>query len=243
MTHDEERLERYREWRRAEQRDRAARRRRVLGYAAAPALCVLAVGLAAWMGRTSSQPATTAAVIAPPPPLATPPPASEVAPLPATESSPIVELPDRPKPGLPWPEPPARTRALAAQPPAPAERDTDAADLSAFVAPLPVSPPVSAPAEAPREVARETPAEAPREVARETPAEAPREVAGAEVAPGPPPPAAAPSGGAVAVAPPTVRQRVSTWANGEVQEFRDGVKREVNEFRSGYAKVRGFFKR
>lgn len=54
---------------------------------------------------------------------------------------------------------------------------------------------------------------------------------------------AAPSGGAVAVAPPTVRERVTSWAKGEVEEFRDGVKREVDEFRSEYEKIRGFFKR
>jgi hypothetical protein len=36
---------------------------------------------------------------------------------------------------------------------------------------------------------------------------------------------------------------VTTWAKGEVQEFRDGVKREVTQFRSGYERVRDFFKR
>ena len=50
-----------------------------------------------------------------------------------------------------------------------------------------------------------------------------------------------PSG--AAVAPPTVRERVTHWAKGEVQEFRDGVKREVRAFRSGYEKVRDFFRR
>jgi len=28
------------------------------------------------------------------------------------------------------------------------------------------------------------------------------------------------------------------WLKGEVQEFRDGVKREVGEFRAGFVKVR-----
>jgi len=45
------------------------------------------------------------------------------------------------------------------------------------------------------------------------------------------------------MAPPTVRERVTSWAKGEVQEFRDGVKHEINEFHSGYEKIRGFFKR
>lgn len=211
MTHDEERLERYLEWRRAEQRDRAARRRRLVGYAAAPALCVIAVGIAAWFGRTSSQPATTATVTAPRPPLAPPP---------------IVELPNRPAPVLPRPDAPARMQGrsrpapsngtrprppITAPPPAPAERDADSPDLSASVAPLPASP-----------------------SAIETPS----------VPAGPPPPTTtAPAGGAVAVAPPTVRERVADWANGEVEEFRAGVKREVKELRSGYEKVRDFFKR
>jgi len=50
-----------------------------------------------------------------------------------------------------------------------------------------------------------------------------------------------PSGGAVA--PPTVRERVTTWAKGEADEFRDGVRREIREFRSNYEKVRDFFRR
>jgi hypothetical protein len=53
----------------------------------------------------------------------------------------------------------------------------------------------------------------------------------------------APAGGAGAVSPPTVRERVSRWAKGEVQEFRDGVKREADNFRSGYEKVRNLFRR
>ena len=47
----------------------------------------------------------------------------------------------------------------------------------------------------------------------------------------------------MAVAPPTVRERATIWAKGEVDEFRDGVKREVRAFRSGYEKVRGLFRR
>jgi hypothetical protein len=114
---------------------------------------------------------------------------------------------------------------------------------------------MSAPAEASREVPRETTAEAPRDVpaATETPsaraASAPTDVAAPSVAarddivPGAVLPAAAESGGAGAMAPPTVRERVTSWAKGEVQEFRDGVKREINEFHSRYEKIRGFFKR
>ncbi|HEY7520515.1 MAG TPA: hypothetical protein VIE36_19675 [Methylomirabilota bacterium] len=43
--------------------------------------------------------------------------------------------------------------------------------------------------------------------------------------------------------PKTVRERVNRWAKGEVQELRDGVKRELRGFRSGYEKVRDFFRR
>jgi hypothetical protein len=53
----------------------------------------------------------------------------------------------------------------------------------------------------------------------------------------------APSGSTFADAHPTVRERVTSWAKGEVQEFRDGVTREIREFRSGYEKVRDFFRR
>ena len=227
MTHDEERLERYLEWRRAEERDRAARRRRVIGSVVVPALCGFAVGLAGWMVLTSGGPSTTAAV---------------------TEPAPVVELPERLTPALPRPEPPARTRTrsrprsngtaprapIAAQPPAPAERDSDSPDLSASVAT----------AEPPRETP--SPAiETPSTPAAPPPAEvaAPPAQAREDVASDPPPPATARSAAAVAVAPPTVRERVSDWAQGEVQEFRQGLKREVNEFRAGYEKVRGFFKR
>ncbi|HXU90105.1 MAG TPA: hypothetical protein VFQ62_14730 [Methylomirabilota bacterium] len=47
----------------------------------------------------------------------------------------------------------------------------------------------------------------------------------------------------MAVAPPTTRERVASWLKGEVDEFRDGVKREIGNFRSGYDKVRGVFRR
>jgi hypothetical protein len=47
----------------------------------------------------------------------------------------------------------------------------------------------------------------------------------------------------VAVAPPTTRERLTGWLKGEADEFRDGVKREIGNFRSGYEKVRGLFKR
>jgi cell division septum initiation protein DivIVA len=35
-----------------------------------------------------------------------------------------------------------------------------------------------------------------------------------------------------------VSDRVAGWLKGEVQEFRDGVKREIDDFRSAYDKLR-----
>lgn len=265
MTPDDERLERYLEWRRAGSRERAARRRRVVGYVAAPVLCVIAVGVAAWLGRTSTGPETPVTAAVPPPSSSTPPPSAS-APSPAAPGPPPTgDLPTRSTPGLPRPAPPSATharsepaRARGASPrarvapalPALPERD-ESSELSAAVAPP------ETPREAPPESTHETIA-----LPRETPVEAPTGVA-AEAAPTGPalpdtvvspalareddvpaaPAATAPSGGAVAVAPPTVRDRVTDWLEGEVQEFRDGVKREVGELRSGYEKVRGLFKR
>ena len=120
---------------------------------------------------------------------------------------------------------------------------------------------MGSPAEALPQVTRETAVEPSRETValpRETTTAvettpAPASPGSTEVAASPtpaledvtasPPSTMAPSGGAVAVAPPTVRERVTKWAQGEVQEFRDGLRREVNDFRSGYEKVRGLFKR
>jgi hypothetical protein len=38
--------------------------------------------------------------------------------------------------------------------------------------------------------------------------------------------------------PPRVSDRVARWANGEIQEFRNGAKRGIDDFRSGWEKVR-----
>jgi hypothetical protein len=86
-------------------------------------------------------------------------------------------------------------------------------DVAAAIAPAP--PPIPAPDEpaTPPESATTAPSESP------SPSEPP------------------------APAPVKVSQRIARFVDGEVQEFRDGVKREVAEFRSGYAKVRDFFRR
>ena len=103
------------------------------------------------------------------------------------------------------------------------------------MAPAPAPPPVSPSPEPPRESPPE-PLAAPSDVvaapsqpddAVETQAEPNRPTAGS----------------AVAVGTPTVRERVTRWAKGEVQEFRDGVKRELRGFRLRYEKARDFFGR
>jgi hypothetical protein len=273
-TSDEERFRRYLDWKRATERERAERRRRAVAYVAVPAVCVLAIGLAAWLERPSrnrshgvsavtvgSQSETTAKLAEPeataPPVPNSPPPASDerVAPQwqPEEPASPVRAQPRRPptvaaRPRV-RPVPPRRpasepSLAATPAPPAPTHEAAGPSDVAAAVAPAPLSPPATASPAAPADV----PAPAPE------PASAPRDVV---ALPTPPPEtptqtpavqdqtsaATPPSGGAVAVAPPTVRKRVTTWAKGEVDEFRDGVRREIREFRSGYEKVRDFFRR
>lgn len=250
MTPDEQRLARYLEWRRGGERERWARRRRLLGFVAAPALCVLAVALAMWLARPGERTDTTAAVTVPPPARPTPPP--EPAAPPARESAPAT-MPER-RPGAPSSRQlrkraastPGRSATARRQPepviPAPVQRN-DGPDVSAAVAPAPPVPSVSAP---PREVVASPrpPAEppvAPAPSMAPPPADVAEAPAAAEdVATAPPSPT---SRDAVAVAPPTTRERVASWLKGEVDEFRDGVKREIGNFRSGYDKVRGVFRR
>jgi hypothetical protein len=122
--------------------------------------------------------------------------------------------------------------------PAPNEQAAGESAVAAAVTPAPVSPSPIAPADVPNEPQREAvvePQQTPAVVAAPPRIDA---VPAPATTPEPPP-----SGNAVAVAPPTVRERVGTWAKGEVDEFRDGVKREIREFSSGYEKVRGFFRR
>ena len=57
--------------------------------------------------------------------------------------------------------------------------------------------------------------------------------------PGRPAPASSePSADTTVTPPPRVSDRVGRWAKGEIQEFRHGMKREIEHFRSGLAKVR-----
>jgi hypothetical protein len=300
-TSDEERCRRYLDWKRATERERADRRRRAVAYVAAPAVCVLAIGLAAWLERPSrdrshgvsavtvgSQSETTAKLLEPeataPPVPNSPPPASDemVAPPRQAEepASPVRAQPRRPptvaaRPRV-RPVPPRRpvsepSLAATPAPPAPTHEAAGQSDVAAAVAPAPLSAPApasrAAPAGVPAEARRETvvnePRQAPAEAAAPTRTE-PVPVPAPERAPTPrdvvtpptPPPetpmqtpavrdqtsaATPPSGGAVA--PPTVRERVTTWAKGEADEFRDGVRREIREFRSSYEKVRDFFRR
>jgi hypothetical protein len=250
MTPDEERLQRYLEWKRAGDRKRAERRRRAIGYVVAPALCVFAVGVAAWLGWPSHDRSPAVSAVAP----AIPRESAPRSPAPASETG--TQVPEQPAVGLteqparprPRTAPPVAARprvgpgpssrpvpdATVAAPAAPPDGDVGESDVAAAVAPTPapVSPPegLPAPAPPPSDVVS-LPAPDPADAVQNPPVQDPT------------PPARAPSGSAVAVAPPTVRDRVASWAKGEVQEFRNGVKREIGEFRSGYETVRDVFRR
>ena len=270
MSPDEERFLRYLEWKRAAERERADRRRRVLAYVAIPSLCLLAVGLAAWLEQPSRHrsPAVNAVAVGRPPQTAretTPttapatPDATAAAPeQPAVEPAPTARPQPRTAPSVasrPRMRPVRASRPLS-EPPvtptpppaAPTDEGSGPSDVAAAVAPPP-GPPATAPGDVPAEPRHETVVEQ-RQPAAPTPSdvvvlpshppETPVQSSPVQGATAVTTPA---SGGAVAVAPRTVRERVTMWANGEVDEFREGVKREVREFRSGYEKVRGLFRR
>jgi hypothetical protein len=112
------------------------------------------------------------------------------------------------------PPPPPDVAAAAREPEAPPPP-------AAITAAPPDAPPPPAIAAAPREADAPPPPPAPA-------------VAAATAAP----PSPAPDAGAPA-SPPRARDRVVGWFKGEVQEFRDGVNREVGNFRTGYERVRG----
>jgi hypothetical protein len=137
-----------------------------------------------------------------------------------------------------------------ATPPPPVDEGPAESDVAAAVAPAASERPREPLSEAPREVPpraepRPAPAHAPAVAAAPAPAaqRAVKDSPVQDVAPNPPAAVTAPSGAAAAAPPPTVRERVTGWARSEAQDFRDGVKREIAEFRSGYDKVRDFFRR
>jgi nicotinate-nucleotide--dimethylbenzimidazole phosphoribosyltransferase len=271
MTDDRERLEHYLEWRRAADRDRAARRRRSLrSVAVVVAVGVVAGGLIAWLADGSGHaPARVATTTIPPGPSA------DVAPRPEASNSdraPVIEersgvpIPETPRiepraPGRasrapqrsvprvsersastgsqrsPPRVPPGSdtstevTRALPSPPPA--DEPAGTPDVVAAVAPSPAPAPGVAPSET-AIATSESPAPAPP---REALAPPPREAAVPDQAP--PSVPSHPEPITTVKAPPTLPDRVASWLKGEVQEFRDGVKREIGEFSSGFDKVRG----
>jgi hypothetical protein len=199
MTPDEERLQRYLEWRRAGDRERAGRRRRAIGYVAVPALCVIAVGLASWLGRPSSERSASVNAVAPAIPRETTPSPSgpeSITRERATSSAPPsshTQVPERPTVELS--KPPTRPRPHTAPPvaspprarPAPSSRPAPDApvagpaarpdavvgesDVAAAVAPAPAPAPVNPAPEA----RQATPSEERREAVSEAPREAPSE--------------------------------------------------------------------
>jgi hypothetical protein len=100
----------------------------------------------------------------------------------------------------------------------------DAAEVAAVVAPASSAPRILTESPAPPAEPDVSPAPPPAEVAAD---------------PGRPAAVSSETGADTSVTPPTkVSDRVGRWAKGEMQEFRNTVKREVDHFRSGLEKVR-----
>ena len=236
MSDDRERLERYLEWQRAHGKDRPARRRRrMTRVLVAAVLGVAGAGLGAWWAAHWTAPGRVAAGSGPSSPAA---PADVGPPAESSRAEPPRIAPPEPSKAVARPTPRA-ARGASRQPSAPpapfrAER-AESPEVAAAIAPVPQPPAPATPAEPPI-AGPEPQAIAPVAVAPEPGATAtpdpPAVAAEPEPPPSPPVPASA------ATAPPKVSGRVTGWLKGEVQEFRDGVTREIDDFRSGWDTLR-----
>jgi len=223
MADDQERLERYLEWQRAKHVQSARRRR--LGLA----VLAISVGAAAagfgllggWLperSRRTSEPTTMHA-----PPREMPSSVGSQIPPPANARPPAIPRPVEPAPRRPV------SRARASAP-----RETPAT--------RPSPPPRPAPSHTPDASAAIAEPPAPPVVTEEP---SPPDRVPTTSAPEPPTAARA---GETAVGAATgrrtpLRDRVGRWLRGEAEAFRDGVKREIDEFRSGVEKVRRILRR
>jgi hypothetical protein len=269
MTPDEERLERYLEWKRATDRDRAAQRRRAFGYVAVPALCLVVIGLAVWLGRPIGErsPHVNAVTVPPPDtstrpsemPTAPPSPADATAQAPETSVAVRVEPPTRPQPRAAArraSRPQARSVPRHVVPDAAVTRSANApaseSDVAAGVASAPASPHVLAPREPPSELAREAPApppETPALVAAPlpidrvpAPAPAPRDVV---ALPSPPPETPLQSRAPLEPAPeamPAPGGAVAVAPPTVRERVATWAKGEVQEFRDGVKRELGEFR-
>jgi hypothetical protein len=233
MSDDRERLERYLDWQRAHGKDRAGRRRRWITRAAVAVLVgVGGAGLAAWLAGHSTHAVNSVAT--------RPAPAVPVRIAPLPESSPGEPPPiapaEPPAPARPAPrggrDAPRRSAPLSPPPDSRApQRTRPAAEAPTLAVPELSSPPAAVRAEAvesPDVAAGVAPT--PEPPVPVTSMEPPIDIREPQV--GTPAPAAA------ATAPPRVPESVAGWVEGEVQEFRDGIKREIGDFRAGYEVVR-----
>jgi hypothetical protein len=236
MSDDRARLEHYLEWQRAWDRARAARRRRWRRGAAA-ALAVVGASGGAWLAGLPRTGGGVATDTRPPGPdvdggaaagsersvaaRRAPSPAGDVAtPRPARTLHDPASRPARP---------PVEARVMpipAPSPPATPGPTAEAEQNSAVAAAIATAPHPVSPTEAP--AAEPAPAQAATEpVTPTSPAET-----------SPPLPTSAIGAVPPAVTSPRVSDRAKGWLRGELQEFRDGVKREIDDARVGYRTMR-----
>ena len=303
VTEDRERLERYRKWRRAQLKRRAARRRQWFRYVAVVCLAVMGLALVTWrverardartriVSEPRTAPSESAAITShEPAPRALSPEAAETVikrtPAEAQRVEPRrtlrSKLPARASRGSAARKPPPRERSAPSSPstqdPAPVRDVAVGAEVpsapSAFdfaVSTQPSStptavPPVSAPASA---LLDETAADPSQSIATETPTSPtpddpqtvpppPLDMHGVAAAAPANVPDAAPGPGCAGGSVKEARQPraahtqargqvvadcVVGWLKGEMQEFRDGMRREIDELRAGFDRVRGALQR
>lgn len=205
-------------------------------------LGVAGAGLGAWLAAHWTAPGRIAAGGGPAAPVDVGAPLAW-SPAEPAEVGPHVESSPAEPPRIAPPEPakavarptPRATRGASRRPSAPpapfrAER-AESPEVAAAIAPAPPPPALVKPAEPPI-AGPEPQATAPVAAAPEPATTATPDPPAVVAEPTSPVPAAA------ATAPPKVSGRVTGWLKGEVQEFRDGVTQEIDDFRSGWDKLR-----
>lgn len=258
---DIEQLERYREWKRSQARNRAVRRWRwIRGVSMVVVLGLIVGALVTWMAalrqrervaseplaapleREAAHPNPSDGTVVATPPTITPEPAAgrtpvaprrasrvpSAAPWPAASnnraSSSEVVAAVRPSPPLP-----TSLDAPAATAPPITSVDTPSTASTASPAVVSTSPTVTLePAETASRPSDTTTGGVPA-----APRSPPSEPNAVTANPPSSPPELAPRAGCE-----QANECAKGWLKGEVQEFRDGVKREIGEFRAGFVKVR-----
>jgi hypothetical protein len=265
MSDDDDRLERYLEWQRARDNDRAARRLRWIGgtVVGAGGAAIMGAGLAVWLLILSPHSPDRSAgrkVPAVPTEVAAPPPS-------VTEQSRLARA--EPSPVSPRPEPRAQGRGVqssARQAPVTSGSHAPKYTERAAPAPAPATPRSSRPSataqsEQPKSedvvavIARTQPPASVTPMRRRS--VAPESSVGVAPTAAPDSPLTAlkanwdtprasrtdeppspPTRTTLEAAPRRTSDRVVAWLKDQIQEFRTGVKREIDDLRSGYDKVR-----